>query len=255
MPQVPLVPLLVKVQSIPGGWEVTRPSPPPPRASETLPCAKWNGFQTVMVACRSVLKSPPTVPMIVADCAFVTARVETVKVARADPAGTVTLGGTVAAAVLLLVRSTTKPLVGAAALSVTVPVAASPPAISVGLTVSDASESEDDEGGELTVQPDKRAAVGLVDPSLTSTVQSAGAVKLRCSIRNLPPPSLVPMVTPSTVIVRLGVALPSIRSVVPLSSAREMVTAAWAVEATRSAPIRTNNPPTALLVGLRRGCC
>src|SRR5215208_8020737 len=30
-------------------------------------------------------------------------------------------------------------------------------------------------GGELTVQPDNLATIGLADPSLTSTVQSAGA--------------------------------------------------------------------------------
>ncbi len=75
---------------------------------------------------------------------------------------------------------------------------------------------------ELTVQPDNLAEVGLADPSLTSTVQSAGAVKPLLSILKRPAPSLVPMATPSTVIVRLGLACPSIRSCVPLSSAREI---------------------------------
>jgi hypothetical protein len=79
-----------------------------------LPLEKWKGSHTVITACLSVLKSPPTVPMITADCALVTSLVETLKVARVDPAGTVTLGGTVAAAVLSLVRSTAKPPDGAA---------------------------------------------------------------------------------------------------------------------------------------------
>src|SRR5215207_9050891 len=98
---------------------------------------------------------------------------------------------------------------------------------------------------ELIVQPDSRAVVAVADPSLTSTVQSAGAVKPLLSILNLPPPSLVPMATPSTVIVRLGLACPSILSWVPLSSAREMLTAACAAEATTSAPIRTSVPTSA----------
>src|SRR5829696_9703234 len=93
---------------------------------------------------------------------------------------------------------------------------------------------------ELIVQPDSRAVVAVADPSLTSTVQSAGAVKPLLSILNLPPPSLVPMATPSTVMMWLGLACPSMRSWVPLSSAREMLTAACATEVTTSAPIRTS---------------
>src|ERR687883_674001 len=190
-----------------------------------------------MTACLAVPKSPPTVPMITADCALVTSLVETVKVARVDPAGMVTLGGTVAAAVLSLVRSTVKPPEGAAELRVTVPVAGSGPTTSVGLTVSEERDTEDDGGGgeELTVQPDRRALAAVAEPSLTSTVQSAGAVKPLLSILKRPEPSLVPMATPSTVIVRLALAWPSIRNCVPLSSAREMLTAACAAEAASSA--------------------
>jgi len=125
--------------------------------------------------------------------------VETVKVALVDPAGTVTLEGTVAAAVLSLVRLTVKPPDGAAELRVTVPVAGSGPTTSVGLMVSEESDAEDAVDGEdLTVQPDRRALAAVADPSLTSTVQSAGAVKPDLSILNLPLPSLVPMATPST---------------------------------------------------------
>jgi len=78
------------------------------------------------------------------------------------------------------------------------------------------------------MQPDNLATVGLADPSLTSTVQSAGAVKPLLSILKRPDASLVPMATPSTVMVRLALARPSIRNCVPLISAREMLTAACA---------------------------
>src|SRR5919205_200832 len=234
------------VQSIPAGCEVTRPLPFPPGRIAMLPLEKWKGSHTVITACLSVLKSPPTVPMITADCALVTSLVETVKAARVDPAGTVTLGGTVAAAVLSLVRSTVKPPEGAAEVRATVPLAGSGPTTSVGLTVSEESDADDDGGGEeLTVQPERRAVAAVAEPSLTSTVQSAGALKPLLSILNLPAPSLVPMATPSTVMVRLGVACPSIRSWVPFSSAREMLTAACATEATTSAPIRTSMLTTA----------
>ena len=57
----------VMVQSIPAGCEVTRPLPLPPGRIAMLPLAKWKGSHTVMTACLSVAKSPPTVPMIVAD--------------------------------------------------------------------------------------------------------------------------------------------------------------------------------------------
>lgn len=58
----------------------------------------------------------------------------TVNVALVDPAGTVTLAGTVKALVLLLVSVTTKPPVGAGALIVTVPVTLVPTLPVVGLT-------------------------------------------------------------------------------------------------------------------------
>jgi hypothetical protein len=236
----------VMVQSIPAGCEVTCPLPVPPGRIAMLPLAKWKASHTVMTACLSVLKSPPTVPMITADCALVTCLVETVKVALVDPAGMVTLGGNVAAAVLSLVRSTVKPPEGAAELRVTVPVAASGPTTLVGLTVSEESAWEAAGGTEEeTVQPDRRAVAAMAEPSLTSTVQSAGAAKPLLSILKRPLPSLVPMATPSTVMVRLGLACPSILSWVPLSSAREMLTAASATDATISAPITTSMPTRA----------
>ena len=67
----------------------------------------------------------------------VTALVVTVNVALLAPAATVTLAGTVAVAVLLLVRATAAPPVGAGPLSVTVPVEdCTPPVTVVGFSVS-----------------------------------------------------------------------------------------------------------------------
>ena len=66
-----------------------------------------------------------------------TADVVTVKVAVVAPAATVTLAGTVAAEVLLLVNATTAPPDGAAALNVTVPVDPLVPTTDVGVTDND----------------------------------------------------------------------------------------------------------------------
>src|SRR6266513_1522692 len=69
-----------------------------------------------------------------------TALVLTVKVALVAPAATVTLEGTVAAAVLLLESATCAPPAGAAPLNVTVPVEVCvPPITLVGLSVSEES--------------------------------------------------------------------------------------------------------------------
>jgi hypothetical protein len=60
-----------------------------------------------------------------------------VNVALVEPAGTITLVGTVATAVLLLDRVTTVPPAGAALLNVTVPWDALPPFTEVGFSVTD----------------------------------------------------------------------------------------------------------------------
>ena len=67
-----------------------------------------------------------------------TAMVVTVKVAVALPAGTITLAGTVAAA-LFLDKATEMPPLGAALLKVTVPVEDVPPVTLVGLTETEES--------------------------------------------------------------------------------------------------------------------
>jgi hypothetical protein len=68
---------------------------------------------------------PANVPVIVAEMVPPTARVEIVNVALADPAGTVTLAGTVIGSAADNV--TTAPSAGAAAVSVTVPTRRFPP--------------------------------------------------------------------------------------------------------------------------------
>jgi hypothetical protein len=67
------------------------------------------------------------------------AEVVIVKVAVAAPGATVTLAGTCAAAVLLLVRVTTAPPDGAGPVKVTVPVDDVPPITEVGLRVTEVS--------------------------------------------------------------------------------------------------------------------
>jgi hypothetical protein len=76
----------------------------------------------------------PEVAVIVTDVAAVTAFVVTAKFAADDPAGTVTLAGTVTADVLLLDSATVSPPLGAAEVRATVPWAAVPPVTLAGLT-------------------------------------------------------------------------------------------------------------------------
>ncbi len=78
---------------------------------------------------------------MVADAVLPTAVVVTVKVAVVAPTATVTLAGTVAAA-LLLDSVTTAPPVGAALLKVTVPVDEVPPVTEVGFSVTDDTADE-----------------------------------------------------------------------------------------------------------------
>jgi hypothetical protein len=72
----------------------------------------------------------------------VTVLVLTVKVALLAPAATVTLAGTVAAAVLSLERETAAPPLGACPLRVTVPVEGDPPVTLAGLSATEESVGE-----------------------------------------------------------------------------------------------------------------
>ena len=152
--------------------------------------------------------TPPAVAEMVTELVWVTEVVVTVNVVLVEPPGTVTLAGTDATAPLLLARATLCPPEGALADRVMLPVADAPPVTLVGLRATLDGVGEE---GVVTVHPDRRAFAGAADPSLTSTVQSAGGVNLR-SMRKAPELSLVPIETPSTVIVRLARARPSSRS-------------------------------------------
>src|SRR2546423_5351927 len=143
--------------------------------------------------------------MMSADCGLGTALVVIAKVLLVDPAGTVTLAGTVAALVLSLRRATVKPPAGAAAVSLTVPVTGSPPTTSVGLTVTfDRAAVAVGEGagaGDVpTVHPDSVAVVAVAEPSLTATRQSLGLANGSRWSLNRPVASLVVIATPLTVI-------------------------------------------------------
>ena len=72
----------------------------------------------------------------------VTVLVLTVNVALLAPAATVTLAGTIAAAVLSLIRETAAPPVGAGPLRVTVPVEGDPPVTLIGLSAIAESVAE-----------------------------------------------------------------------------------------------------------------
>src|SRR5215204_2534339 len=97
--------------------------------------------------------TPPAVPMMSADWLLLTVLVETGKLALVAPPGTVTLGGTVAAVVLSLDKAAEKPPAPAGAVSVTVPVAGSPPTTSVGLTFTVDSAGAASAGAARTPAP------------------------------------------------------------------------------------------------------
>jgi|SRR6266853_1947607 hypothetical protein len=83
----------------------------------------------------------------------VTALVLTVKVALVAPAATVTLEGTLAAAVLLLESATWAPPAGAAPVNVTVPVEdCVPPITLVGLSVSEESVTAGGGAGATVIE-------------------------------------------------------------------------------------------------------
>ena len=91
-----------------------------------------------MTVSTTVFELPPTVAVIVTLVLLETRCVLMVNVADVFPAATVTLEGTVATDVLLLLNATVVADVGAA-LSVTVPVELEPPLTLVGLSVSELS--------------------------------------------------------------------------------------------------------------------
>jgi len=121
--EVPVVkgadPVVPTATLIPAGVEVTL-SPLRPVAV-TVSVAVWPGAGAGVTVNTALRVAPPEEPLIVDEVDAVTAGVLTVNVAVVAPAGTVTLAGTEAAAVLLLESDTTAPPAGAALVSVAVP--------------------------------------------------------------------------------------------------------------------------------------
>ena len=93
-----------------------------------------------------------------------------VKVADVDPAGTVIVAGTVAAATLLEVRFTADPPVGAAAPRVTVPVEDAPPATMLGETVRLERSAGLIVSAALRLVPDSVAVMVAVETAVTADV-------------------------------------------------------------------------------------
>src|SRR5215218_4261566 len=115
------------------------------------------------------------------------------------------------------------------------------PAASAGLSADGAATLVG--GGALATQPDSLAGAE-VTPSETVTVQSGGAEKKLLSSLNAPFPSAVVDRAPGVpVTIRFATApLPSMRTVVPCSSARLIEIAAWAGPAAASTPSATATP-------------
>jgi hypothetical protein len=116
--------------------------------------------------------APPYEPLIVAVMVAVTTRVETVNVAVLDPAGTVTVAGTVTG--VPPDNDTTAPPAGAALLRVAVPFTEKPPSTLASLSVIDEST-----GAPMTVSaedwllPLSDAVIVAVPADIAVTVNAA----------------------------------------------------------------------------------
>lgn len=135
---------------------------PPVRAAGLSDRADRDAGLTVMAA---VWLRPLAVAVIVTSAAAKTGFDVAVKVAEVAPAGTVTVAGTVAAAVFELLSEATNPLVGAAPVRVIVPVDGEPPVAAVGLI------DRDDRVAGLTMM----GAVLLTPPEVAVMVTVAAA--------------------------------------------------------------------------------
>jgi hypothetical protein len=124
------------------------------------------------------VRAAPREAVIVTEVDVATDAVVTANCVLVDPTGTVTLAGTVAAAVLLLESWTTAQQAWTVPVKVTVPVEELPPVTLVGLTVSD--ESVGPGGGGLTLMvvnlsiPPAEAVIcdHVPNPGLTGLVET-----------------------------------------------------------------------------------
>jgi hypothetical protein len=128
-----------------------------------------------LTTARLAVLIAPLFAVIVAVVFAATTLVVAVKVAVVAFAGTVTLAGTCAAAVLLLDSVTTAPPAGAGPVSVTVPVDPAPPGTVVGLSVSELSTAAVTVRLAVCVEPNvaEMVAEALVDTGLVVTVKVA----------------------------------------------------------------------------------
>jgi len=121
---------------------------------------------------------------MVTDVLLATGLVLTVNVPVVAPPATVTLAGTVAAAVLLLLSVTTVPPVGAGPFSVTVPVDGVPPVTDVGFKLTEL------EAGALTVSPAVCVVLLYVAEMVTDVLLATGLV-LTVNVPVVAPPATV----------------------------------------------------------------
>lgn len=113
---------------------------------------------------------------MVAEFGHKTRFVLAVNVALVNPAGTVTLDGTLVAAVLLLVSATTAPPAGAGPLSVTVPAEELPPVVLDGFIASEVSTGGSTVIVAVCVTPLNAAEMVAVVAALTAFVVAANVV-------------------------------------------------------------------------------
>lgn len=111
-------------------------APTKPGPSSSLTGVIWLTVGPEVTVRTAPTRAPPASAMITVEVVETTVLVSIGNVACVAPAGTVTLGGTVAAFVLSLVSPTACPPEGAAEASFTVPVTAVPPTTSLELSVT-----------------------------------------------------------------------------------------------------------------------
>lgn len=152
-------------------------------AGETSDGALGDAGFTVNVAVRV---TPPETAEIVADVEAVTDVVGMVKLAVAEPPGTVTLAGTLVALELSESDTITPPL-GAAALKVTVPVEELPPTTLVGLTAT--AESVGAGAGRFTLIAENWNTLSSAAESWTVVLSTGNVVTVNVAL--VAPPGMV----------------------------------------------------------------
>jgi hypothetical protein len=164
--------------------------------TETADSAAGAGDDAGVTIIGAERVTPPHVPEIVDDVEAVTDVVAMVKLALVDPAATVTLAGT-EVAVELSESETNAPPLGAAALSVTVPLDELPPTTLLGLT--DTDESAALGGGEAPAVISSSACF----PGLPA--RSAKMFMLNCELTGLVTMVKVALVAPAGMVTLDGI--------------------------------------------------